>query len=466
MPRKLVSDAVKDALDTCSNYSKHGKKQLKDLVLLCLNNFVVEFNGSYYTREKGLITGENNSVSLANIGLHYVMQNIDILKQTKIIKRYIDDIIYVTKDDDNKEIIKDELIKNFEKQELKLTFREISTKDENAQVEFLDVLHQIKTTATKGFITKDFIKPTAKNATFLHGKSYHPKYMFKGIVISEAHRLRRLNEEDKDYIESIERLKNKCKRSNFDESTLNEAIEEVKKWHQRTNEEITTNKLGKNDKREKNTWVTMFKSLLKLTEQEKQLSPNTCVTYKRPKTIQGWLTNYKKISRTNGTEKEKGYSSRCGKCSLCGGLRNFKNMVKETDRTTTKEGKVILIKQGLNCKNYGIYQAECLFCAQKYIGQTKTSFTKRWTQHRNKWKNLTNNPETKTDIWNQDEQALYKHYNTFHQDINKTTNIDEAYQVTFLQEPRYGALDLEESFWISRTNAEINISKTFLPKIK
>ena len=429
----------------------------------------MEFGGNYYTKEKGLITGENNSVSLANIGLHYIMHRIDILKETKIIKRYIDDIIYVTKDDINKEKIKNELIENFEKQELKLTFREISTKEEKAQVEFLDVLHEIKPKATKGFITKDFIKPTAKNATFLHGKSYHPKYMYKGIVLSEAQRLRRLNEEDQDYTESIKRLENKCKRSNFDESMVNETIEEVKKWRRRNEKDTTSNELRiKKEKNEdRNTWVTMFKGLLNLTAQEKQLSPNTCITYKRPKTIQGWLTNYKKISRTNGTENEKGRSARCGKCSLCGGYSNFKNMVKETDKTKTKEGKIILIKQKLNCKNYGIYQAECLLCLKKYIGQTKTTFTKRWTQHRNKWKNLINNPEKQTETWNLDEQALYKHYNIFHKEfLNKTIDFDKAYQVTFLQEPQYKKLDLEESFWISRIKAEINISRTFLPKIK
>ena len=68
---------------------------------------------------------------------------------------------------------------------------------------------------------------------------------------------------------------------------------------------------------------------------------------------------------------------------------------------------------------------------------------------------------------NLDEQALYKHYNIFHKEfLNKTIDFDKAYQVTFLQEPQYKKLDLEESFWISRIKAEINISRTFLPKIK
>ena len=346
--------------------------------MLCLDNFVIEFDRKFYTREKGIITGENNSVTLANIGLHYIITRTESIKQTILFKRFIDDIMYITEENNNEQTVKNELINNFKKYELKLTFREVTTEQENEEVEFLDVNHKITPKGNKGFITTNFIKPTAVNSTFLHGRSYHPHYMFKSIIYSEAIRLRRLNEMDSDYIKSIKQLEIKCKKSHFNENTIKENIKNVINWKQVNEGKTEQNKENTKQQKERNTWITKFKSLLKLSPKEKELSPNTCITYKRPCTLQGLLTNYKKISR--GIEiKQNGLSSRCGKCSLCGGLEKFKNknMVNETNKTTTKDGKIIWIKEQLNCRNYGIYEANCRICMKSYVGQTKTTFTKR-----------------------------------------------------------------------------------------
>ena len=79
--------------------------------------------------------------------------------------------LYISKEDGREQLIKNSLIKNFQEYNLELVFREISTKTPNQCVEFLDVLHETTPGANKGFITKDFRKPTAINATFLNGKS-------------------------------------------------------------------------------------------------------------------------------------------------------------------------------------------------------------------------------------------------------------------------------------------------------
>ena len=151
-----------------------------------------------------------------------------------------------------------------------------------------------------------------------------------------------------------------------------------------------------------------------------------------------------------------------------GGLEKFKNknMVNETNKTTTKDGKIIWIKEQLNCRNYGIYQANCRICMKSYVGQTKTTFTKRWTQHRSKWKQLNDNEGGMQGGWN-DEQALYGHFVNFHRDkLKKNFGLEDAYTVKFLEQPRYDKLDIQENYWIGKIKAEINISRTFLPKIK
>ena len=46
----------------------------------------------------------------------------------------------------------------------------------------------------------------------------------------------------------------------------------------------------------------------------------------------------------------------------------------------------IIIKETLNCQDFGIYAAECKMCNEFYVGQTKTKFNIRWNTHRNGWK--------------------------------------------------------------------------------
>ena len=51
----------------------------------------VEVQKNY--RRGGIVTGDNHSVSLANITVHYVLQPIaDILEQTEVFRRFIDDV--------------------------------------------------------------------------------------------------------------------------------------------------------------------------------------------------------------------------------------------------------------------------------------------------------------------------------------------------------------------------------------
>ena len=85
----------------------------------------------------------------------------------------------------------------------------MDTRQQNNEIEFLDVLHVSDHNSTWGFKTKNFFKPTAQEAIFLNGKSHHPLHIFRGIVLSEGRRMHRLNEKDKDFPKSLEHLKQK-----------------------------------------------------------------------------------------------------------------------------------------------------------------------------------------------------------------------------------------------------------------
>jgi len=74
------------AIDICN---------LVKLCMFCLNNIVVQHVLIFITRE-GILTGDNNSVSIANTALHYTLLPIaKVLNQAELFKRNIDDIMFL-----------------------------------------------------------------------------------------------------------------------------------------------------------------------------------------------------------------------------------------------------------------------------------------------------------------------------------------------------------------------------------
>ena len=65
------------------------------------------------------------------------------------------------------------------------------------------------------------------------------------------------------------------------------------------------------------------------------------------------------------------------------------------------------LKQKLDCKDYRIYCTTCIQCGANYIGQTVTSFAKRWNSHRTTWKN---NIKSDNRFEIKDQFALIIHY--------------------------------------------------------
>ena len=97
----------------------------------------------------------------------------------------------------------------------------------------------------------------------------------------------------------------------------------------------------------------------------------------------------------------------------------------------------------MNCKSYGIYVALCTSCDSNYIGQTKNSFSIRWSAYRANWKKL----KTKFNVKDlSEESALYRHYYNKHNDNLNNLNIDNANTVGFLEQPNSHNLDYREHF--------------------
>jgi len=231
-------------------------------------------------------TSDNHSVSLANISVHYILQPIaGVLREAALFHRFIDDIIWIATSKLSNENIGQALTSAFANSGLELTFRQACTADQKGEVKLLDVNnHCITTNDDFGFVTEDFVKPTAEGRQFINRKSHHPQSTFKSILFGEAIRLRRLNQRKEDYFSSLNRLKEKAMSSNFSMDMTNDMIAMASNWEERL-------RVPKGEKKDDpQVWATSFPNLITLTKREKNLNPKAMITYKRPTTAQ--LDNY------------------------------------------------------------------------------------------------------------------------------------------------------------------------------
>ena len=89
--------ALELALKEHSKFNLSGQHILVNLAMHCLNSIIIQYTNKFYIQKQGIITGENNSVSLANISMHFIMLKIsNILNQAQLFKRFIDNIIWLS----------------------------------------------------------------------------------------------------------------------------------------------------------------------------------------------------------------------------------------------------------------------------------------------------------------------------------------------------------------------------------
>ena len=65
--------------------------------MLCLQAMVTQYKESFYTQNSGIITGDNHSVSIANIAVHFVINSCaEQLASAELFVRFIDDILWLS----------------------------------------------------------------------------------------------------------------------------------------------------------------------------------------------------------------------------------------------------------------------------------------------------------------------------------------------------------------------------------
>ena len=69
--RNTLRDALTTALNLQSQFCALGKRYFVELIMLTLESVIIQHGQHFYKQSNGIITGDNHSVSLANIAMHF-----------------------------------------------------------------------------------------------------------------------------------------------------------------------------------------------------------------------------------------------------------------------------------------------------------------------------------------------------------------------------------------------------------
>ena len=73
VPRPLIEKALKFVPKKSSQFKIAIIKNIIQLTMFCLDNVVIQHKEQFFKQANGIITGDNHSVSIANITMHYVI---------------------------------------------------------------------------------------------------------------------------------------------------------------------------------------------------------------------------------------------------------------------------------------------------------------------------------------------------------------------------------------------------------
>ena len=126
--------------------------------MLTLESVIIQHGHNFYKQSNGIITGDNHSVSLVNIAMHFATTSaFPTLKKAVIYKRFIDDIIFIAIRENSTQNIIKEIENTLGKVGLQMTTKLFNTKCSDQQVEFLNVLHKHQEDSLSKFVTCNFI---------------------------------------------------------------------------------------------------------------------------------------------------------------------------------------------------------------------------------------------------------------------------------------------------------------------
>lgn len=223
----------------------------------------------------------------------------------------------------------------------------------------------------------------------------------------------------------------------------------------------------KNQEKSKNMviWSTQVPQLRKIPSKYQNLiagDHKLTTVFTKPSNLQQSLPacRYRQILNPPSKASEISGTTGCGNCKLCGKRGAKRSMLQITNTTLdSSNSRNLQLRQSLTCSDYGIYQLRCTQCIREkrkitatYVDLTSTQFNKRFNTHRSNFKN---NISTE----NSDKYALALHYKNQHSQLQNLPELEEAFNLVYLEKPPLKQLKEAEDKWKHLSKATINIQK-------
>jgi hypothetical protein len=198
------------------------KTDMKQLLLMALNNSYFQFNGKFYRQKRGLPMGNPLSPILADLYMHdYMAKHLDEVCQPNRLWRYVDDILIITHMSENE--TRDYVKKlNSIKSNIRFTFEY----ENEASINFLD------TKLTRGIDDaikiRWFRKETASDR-ILNYHSAHHKSIKRNIVVNMATKIIETSKEPREQQEDLNKLRRMLLNSNYPAHEINQMIADTMK---------------------------------------------------------------------------------------------------------------------------------------------------------------------------------------------------------------------------------------------
>ncbi|CAF5068029.1 unnamed protein product [Rotaria sp. Silwood1] len=206
---------------TAFNNSLFTKSDVKQMILISLNNSFIRFNGKFYRQKSGLPMGNCLSPLLADLYMDdYIEKYLTDLNQTNKLWRYVDDILILTK------MNKDELdtyVKKINKRRSNIKFTMEYENDKT--INFLDT--SLRRNENDNSIDIRWFRKESAADRLLNYNSCHHKSIKRNIVTNMTSRIITTSKHTYHQQQDLQTLKKMLKNSDYPKKEVNKLIEQT-----------------------------------------------------------------------------------------------------------------------------------------------------------------------------------------------------------------------------------------------
>ena len=446
---ELVLEALEHAMVNTTTWSKEFRDWLLQLVKLSLTSAAGMFRDQWYLQIFGIPTGGSLSVQLANIAVHYAMRHVvfeklEMMKNIVALKRFIDDGVGIFLGSLEELKLWQDKVSN----DLKLFGLKIKPTDwntatsDNSKMNFLDISFWFE---NKTLQTDLYVKPT-DSRSYLNFRSSHPHHTFKGIVYSQALRLRRIINDEERLKVRLSELMDDFKKCEYPTKMLSDISNKVAKMDRILKTPKVPEKPDEDDSILVISTYGADKPLLDIIE---KIPHKDQLKLKYIKKTGSSLKSRLCKSKSIGTGYHRAATTPCkrSRCKSC-------KLISPNKDHVTSNGVKYSSCSGTCITRNVIYAAQCSICKKLYAGKTTDTLAGRINGHRAKTVEYFRKGGNVRTSGNDEEYTLARHA------YNHGQNLDDLFKFCILEHVSPSNMHVKEHLWIQklRTIAPLGIN--------